>query len=66
MKYSLTGIDGNAFCIMGYVSESMSREGYSKSEIDSYITDCMSSDYNHLIQVSNSMCDTLNGKSKDS
>lgn len=66
MKYSLTGIDGNAFCIMGYVAKGMLQEGYSESEIDTYLADCMSRDYYHLIQVSDKMCDRLNNVNKDS
>lgn len=66
MKYSLTGIDGNAFFIMAYVSKSMRREGFSKDEIDAYLADCKSRDYDHLVAVSDEMCDRLNNVNKDS
>lgn len=66
MKYSLTDIDGNAFCIMGYVVKAMLRENFSESEIDAYLADCKSSNYDHLIQVSDEMCDRLNSVDKDS
>lgn len=61
-KYCLVGVDGNAFAIMSYVSRAMRKEHYSKSEIDSYLDDCMSSDYDHLLQVSVEMCNRLNGE----
>lgn len=66
MKYSLIGIDGNAFCIMDYVVKAMHKENCSKSEIDTYLADCESSNYDHLIQVSNEMCNKLNNADKDS
>lgn len=66
MKYSLIGIDGNAFYIMGYVADAMRREGYKKSEIDRYLADCKSSDYDHLIQASVKMCDRQNSENTDS
>lgn len=66
MKYSLTGIDGNAFFIMGYVAKGMLQEGYSESEIDAYLGDCKSRDYDHLVAVSDEMCDRLNNVNKDS
>lgn len=51
-KYSLVGIDGNAFSVMGYVIESMIREKYTKQEIDEYKQEAQSSDYNNLLNVS--------------
>ena len=51
-KYNLVGIDGNAYSIMGYVTNAMKEEGFSKAERDEYLRDAMSSDYNHLLCVS--------------
>lgn len=45
----LTGRDGNAFAIMGNVSEALRKHGVSKVEIDEYLADSMSGDYDHLI-----------------
>lgn len=56
-KYSLVGVDGNAFCVMGYVQDAMRKCGYSKEEIDAYIADATSGDYNNLLAVS---CDMVN------
>lgn len=50
-KYSLVGIDGNAFSLMGYTSKCMKSTGFSKEDIDKVMEDAMSSDYNHLIVV---------------
>lgn len=60
MKYSLIGVDGNAFCVMGYVRKAMKREGFSEKEIDDYTEDAKSSDYNHLLAVSVAMVDKVN------
>ena len=51
-KYSLVGVDGNACGIMAYVLKAMIHENFNEEEIDSYLTDAKSSDYNHLIKVS--------------
>ena len=51
-KYNLVGIDGNAYSIMGYVTDAMREEGFSKAERDEYLRDAMSADYNHLLCVS--------------
>ena len=59
-KYSLIGVDGNAFCVMGYVAKAMKREHKTQEEINCYIKDAESSNYNHLIQVSIDMLEKLN------
>jgi len=60
MKYSLEGVNGNAYAVMGYVRQAMRKEGISKSEIDKYLEDAQSSDYSHLLCVSFDMIDKLN------
>jgi hypothetical protein len=60
MRYTLVGIDGNAFCVMAYVSRAMRECGKPQTEIDAYYRDAMSADYNHLLAVSVAMIDTLN------
>lgn len=59
-KYSLVGVDGNAFSVMGFVTKAMKREGCSKEEIEKYRKEAMSSDYNNLLAVSVDMVDNLN------
>lgn len=58
--YSLVGIDGNAYSIMGYVSKAMRNTGHTKKEIDDYLEDAMSDDYDHLLYVSCEMIEKCN------
>ena len=59
-EYSLIGINGNAYSVMGYVSSCMRKEGKSAEEIISYTTEAKSSDYDNLLRVSADVIDTLN------
>lgn len=59
-KYTLVGIDGNAYAIMGYVRRCMREVGMSKEEVETYIEDATSGDYNHLLYVSSEMVDKCN------
>lgn len=61
-KYTLVGVDGNAYCIMGYVVSALKREKRPLSEIDHYLSDAMSDDYTYLINVSISVLNKLNNK----
>lgn len=61
-KYTLVGVDGNAFSIMGYVAQAMKSEKMSQSEINDYRKEAMSGDYNNLLCVSMDMIDKLNNK----
>ena len=65
-KYSLVGIDGNAFCLMGYTSKCMKHTGFSKEEIDKVMDDAKSSDYNHLIVVLDDAIQACNKKIEES
>ena len=58
--YTLVGVDGNAYAIMGYVRIAMRRAGMSKEDIDVYTKDATSSDYNHLLVVSCEIIDKVN------
>lgn len=59
-KYTLVGCDGNAFAVMGYVTNAMKKEGKTQAEIRAYRTDAMSGDYNNLLAVSMEVLDELN------
>ena len=52
-KYDITvelsGIDGNAFSIMGAVTKAMRRAGVSREEQDQYFKEARSGDYNQLL-----------------
>lgn len=63
-KYDLVGVDSNAYCIMGYVQRAMRMEHYSQEEVNNYIKDAKSGDYNHLLATSIDMVDELNSKYK--
>lgn len=58
--YTLVGVDGNAYSVMGYVTNAMRQAGMSKAERDAYLKDAMSSDYNHLLVVSMDMIEKVN------
>ena len=60
MKYSLVGVDGNAFNIMGYVVSAMRECRFSKTERDAYVKDATSGDYNYLLRASAVMIDECN------
>ncbi len=51
--YSLVGLDGNVFNVMGYVTKAMRRCGFTQEEIDIYLKECTSSDcYSKVIVIS--------------
>ena len=58
--YTLVGINGNAYSIMGYVRDAMHDAKMTNDDIDAYIKDATSSDYNHLLAVSCEMIDRVN------
>ncbi len=47
----LTGQDGNAFAVMGTVKKALKKAGYPKEEVDKYLEESMSGDYNNLLVV---------------
>ena len=58
--FSLVGIDGNAFSIMGYTAKAMKEASFSKEEIKKYHDDATSGDYHHLVCVSMQWLDKCN------
>lgn len=60
MKYSLLGVDGNAFGVMGFVTNAMKAEGKSEEEMNSYRERAMSGDYTNLLCESMDIIDGLN------
>lgn len=51
IEAELTTVDGNAFMILGTVRKALVRGGVSNEEIDDFMTDATSGDYDHLLQV---------------
>ena len=64
-KYSLVGVDGNAFYVMAYVIRAMKREKADKAAIEAYEKSAMSGDYDNLLAVSVEAIDKLNEKYMD-
>lgn len=58
-KYSLIGVDGNAFAIMGYTARALKREGL-RDKVDEMHTRATSGDYNNLICVCMEYIDMAN------
>lgn len=59
-KFSLVGVDGNAYSVMGYVVGAMKTCKKSEDEIKAYTTKAMGGDYYNLLAVSADMIDQLN------
>lgn len=51
VKVRLVGVDGNAWVLMGTWQNAAKKQGLPKEEVKSVLDDCMSGDYNHLLQV---------------
>jgi len=51
VKVRLSGNDGNAFAVMGEVKSALKKAGASKAELDQYLADSMSGDYDNLLRV---------------
>ena len=58
--YTLVGVDGNAYAIMGYTQRAMRQSGFSKDEIDQMLAEATSGDYYNLIAVCNGWIDKCN------
>jgi hypothetical protein len=54
---NLTDADGNAFAIIGRVSNALKRSGVSQDEINAYRARAKSGDYDYLIQTSMEVLD---------
>lgn len=63
-KYSLVGVDGNAFSIMGYTSKALKREGLGHL-VDEMREKATSGDYGNLIRVCMDYVDKANEAAKD-
>lgn len=60
--FDLVGIDGNAFSIMAYVKKAMQKGGYNAEQIQHYLNDAMSGDYDNLLFKSQEMIEQVNAK----
>lgn len=68
MMYSLVGVDGNVFSVMGYVTKAMKQCGFAKEKVDKYLAECMNSDcYSKIIVISLeylNRCNEIKGSAK--
>ena len=60
--YSLVGVDGNAFSVMGYTARAMKDAKFEKSEIDKMYEEAKSGDYDNLLCVCMGYVDKVNEK----
>lgn len=51
IEVQLTGNDGNAFAIMGAIQKAMRRAEIPQHEIEQYLNQSMSGDYDNLLRV---------------
>jgi hypothetical protein len=51
VKVKLVGRDGNAFAILGAVSQAMKKAKIEKAEVDAFMKEAMSADYDNLLCV---------------
>ena len=58
VKLNLVGVDSNAFSVMGVFQRQARKEGWTKEEIKEVLDNAMSSDYDHLLVVIMSHCES--------
>lgn len=63
-KYDLVGVDGNAYCIMGYTARALKREGL-RDQVDKMYKEATSGDYNNLLMVCMEYIDKANEAAGD-
>lgn len=49
-KFDLVGVNGNAWCVMGYTSNALKQVGLG-DKVDDMTKEAMSGDYNNLLNV---------------
>lgn len=64
MKYTLIGVDGNAYAVMGYTARALKREGL-YDLVDQMHKEAMSGDYDNLLMVCMKYVDMANEKAGD-
>ena len=64
MKYSLVGVDGNAFSVMGFTARALRREGL-RDLVDKMREEAMSGDYNNPLAVCQGYIDLANERAEE-
>ena len=57
IRVKLVGTDGNAWALIGRVSQALRRGGQSKGFIDAFVKEATSGDYNHLLCTCMEVCE---------
>jgi len=65
-KYTLVGVNSNAFCILGYTQKAMREQGFSKEEIQQMQTNATSGNYYELIAECQEWLDKCNERVEES
>lgn len=63
-KYTLVGVDGNAYCVMGYTARALKREGL-RDLVGEMHERATSGDYNNLLCVCMEYIDKANEKASE-
>ena len=63
-RFSLVGVDGNAFSVMGYTAKALKRSGHSDL-VDQMREEATSGDYDNLLSVCMKYIDIANGEEED-
>ena len=50
-KLKLLGRNGNAFFVLGMAKQAATKAGWTKEQIDDFMTKAKSGDYDHLLQT---------------
>lgn len=58
-EFSLIGVDGNAYSVMGYTARALKRAGL-RDRVDEMRREAMSDDYYHLLSVCDRYIDMAN------
>jgi len=56
-KFSFAGRGGNAFYIIGGARRTLEKAGYSEEEVQKFVTEAESGDYDNVIQTVMRWCD---------
>lgn len=57
LNFSLVGLDGNAFALLGAFRKQARKEKWDVEEINNIVDEAMSGDYDHLVATLNMYCD---------
>jgi len=62
ISVQLVGEDGNAFAILGRVSKAMRRGKCTAAQVDAFLAEATTGDYNHLLRTTMNTvtCDSTN------